>query len=77
MALTLLRPWKAMAQMRFTETRQESETIEMGGVVLGVLVNHQLGVRFVAGNDRLTDMDQSVWPTPEYARRAARQMFGS
>lgn len=81
MMLTLLHPWKATAWMRLTETEQvpaqESETIESDGVVLGTVVRHQLGVRFIAANDRLTDMDQSVWPTQEYARRAARQMFGS
>jgi hypothetical protein len=81
MALTL--PWSRTIN---TKSRQEatdgvqlrdSEPIEVDGVLVGVAVTHQLGVRFIAANDRVGDMDQSVWPTLEYARQAARHLFGS
>jgi hypothetical protein len=54
-----------------------SQLIEMGGVFLGIAVEHELGVRFIAMDERVTDMDQSIWPTLEYARRSAQQMFRS
>lgn len=81
MALTLFDLWKTLKGLWLTGNGQmplrESETIEMDGVLLGVIVSHQLGVRFIAAGDRARDMDQSVWPTPDYARRAARQLFES
>ena len=79
MALAPLGPWKTQS-LPIGNGRgpvRESETIEMDGTLLGVIVSHQLGVRFIAANDSVTDMDQSVWPTPEYARKAARQLFRS
>jgi len=81
MALTL--PWSRSIN---TGSRQEvadgvqsrdSQPIEVDGVVVGVAVTHLLGVQFIADNDLVDDMDQSVWPTLEYARQAARQLFGS
>ena len=81
MALTL--PWSrttnAKSRLGVTDGVQlrDSEPIEVNGVFVGVAVTHQLGVRFIAANDRVGDMDQSVWPTSEYARQAARHLFGS
>jgi hypothetical protein len=81
MALTL--PWSRtiyiISRQEVTDRVQQrdSEPIEVDGVLVGVAVTHQLGVRFIAANDLLGDMDQSVWPTLEYARQAARQLFGS
>jgi hypothetical protein len=40
-------------------------------------VEHELGVRFIAVDDRVTEMDQSIWPTLGYACRSARQLFKS
>jgi hypothetical protein len=82
MALTpQLRSWNIVCRLWATGNGrvpvQESETIKIDGVLLGIVVSHQLGVRFIAGNDRVRDMDQSVWPTQEYARRVARQLFRS
>jgi len=81
MALTLpwLRTINTTSRQEVTDRvqRRDSEPIEVGGVLVGVAVTHQLGVRFIAANDLLGDMDQSVWPTLEYARQAARQLFGS
>jgi hypothetical protein len=74
MALTLLRPWKTSPSLANTHG---SESIEINGAVIGFVVNHQLGFRFIAANHRVTDMDQSVWPTLKSARQAARQLFGS
>ncbi|MEJ0020772.1 MAG: hypothetical protein WDN25_30320 [Acetobacteraceae bacterium] len=56
---------------------RQSEPIEVDGVFLGAAVEHELGVRFIAVDVRVTDMNQSVWPTLEYARLSARQLFRS
>ena len=81
MALTL--PWSRTINTRSRQEATDSvqlgdpEPIEVDGVVVGVAVTHQLGVRFIAANNLLGDMDQSVWPTLKYARQAARHLFGS
>jgi hypothetical protein len=54
---------------------QHSATIEVDGVFLGVAVEHELGVRFIAIHAQVKDMDQSIWPTIQYAQRSARQLF--
>lgn len=54
-----------------------SYPIEVDGVFLGAAVQHELGVRFVAADFRVTDMDQSIWPNLDYARRSVRQLFKS
>ena len=51
------------------------QLIEVDGVVLGAAFKHELGVRFVAADARVTEMDQSLWPDAGYAHRSARQMF--
>jgi hypothetical protein len=56
---------------------RRSRPIEVDGVFLGAAVEHELGVRFVAVDVRMTEMDQSIWPTLEYAYRSARQLFKS
>ncbi len=81
MALTLpwLRTVNTRSRQEVTDSVQlrDSEPIEVDGVFVGVAVTHQLGVRFIAANDLVGDMDQSVWPTLEYAHQAARHLFGS
>ena len=56
---------------------RQSYPIEVDGVLLGAAVEHELGVRFIAVDVRVTDMDQSIWPTLDYARRSVRQLFKS
>ncbi len=56
---------------------RQSRPIEVDGVFLGAAVEHELGVRFIAVDDRVTEMDQSIWPTLDYAYRSARQLFKS
>ncbi len=56
---------------------RQSHPIEVDGVFLGAAVEHELGVRFVAVDVRVADMDQSIWPNRDYAYRSARQMFKS
>jgi hypothetical protein len=56
---------------------RQSEPVEVDGVFLGVAVEHELGVRFIAVDRRVTDMDQSIWPTIQYARSSARQLYKS
>jgi hypothetical protein len=51
--------------------------IEVDGVFLGVAVEHELGVRFIGVNVRVNGMDQSIWPSLEYAYRSALQLFKS
>ena len=54
---------------------RHSATVEVDGVFLGVAVEHELGVRFIAVHDRVREMDQSVWLTIQYAQRSAKQLF--
>jgi hypothetical protein len=56
---------------------RHSRPIEVDGVFLGAAVEHELGVRFIAVDVRMTEMDQSIWPSIEYAYRSARQLFKS
>jgi hypothetical protein len=54
-----------------------SKPIEINGIFLGVAVEHEPGVRFIAVDPRVSDMNQSIWPNVDYARSSARQMFRS
>ncbi len=54
-----------------------SRPIELGGVCVGVAVAHELGVRFIAVDPRVTEMNDSIWPNFDYAKESARQMFRS
>jgi hypothetical protein len=56
---------------------RHSQPIQVDGVFLGVAVEHELGVRFIAIDRLVTDMDQSIWPTLDHAYRSARQLFKS
>ena len=56
---------------------RQSRPIEVDGVFLGAAVEHELGVRFIAVDVRVTEMDQSIWPSLVYAYRSARQLFKS
>jgi hypothetical protein len=56
---------------------RQSYPIEVDGVFLGAAVEHELGVRFIAVDVRVTEMDQSIWPSRDYAQRSARQLFRS
>ena len=49
--------------------------IEVNGILLGNAVEHELGVRFLAADPRVTDMDQTIWPNLDYVYRTARQLF--
>ncbi len=56
---------------------RRSRPIEVDGVFLGAAVEHQLGVRFIAVDVRVTEMDESIWPSLDFAYRSARQLFKS
>jgi hypothetical protein len=56
---------------------RHSRPIEVDGVFLGAAVEHELGIRFIAVDVRVSEMDQSIWPTLDYAYRTARQLFKS
>jgi hypothetical protein len=56
---------------------RHSRLIEVEGVFLGAAVEHELGVRFIAVDVRVAEMDQSIWPNLDYAYRSARQLFKS
>ncbi len=56
---------------------RSSHPIEVDGVFLGTAIGHQLGVRFIALDPLLKEMDQSIWPSLSYAERSARQLFKS
>jgi hypothetical protein len=50
-----------------------TEPIVIDGVLIGALVPREKGIRFVAVDLRVAEMDQSLWPTIERARDAARE----
>jgi len=54
---------------------RHSEPIDIDGVFLGAAVEHELGVRFIAVDVRVTDMNESIWPNLHYAKMSARQLF--
>ncbi len=54
-----------------------SRPVEVDGIFLGVAVEHELGVRFIAVDVRVREMDQSIWPNADYAYRSARQLLKS
>jgi hypothetical protein len=56
---------------------RRSRPIEVDGICLGKVEEHELGVQFIAADDRVNDMDQSIWPNLDYAYRSARQLFKS
>jgi hypothetical protein len=51
------------------------QPIEIDGIFLGAAVPHALGVSFIAADRRVADMDNSIWPTLDYARSAAAQLY--
>nr|WP_294543856.1 hypothetical protein [uncultured Rhodopila sp.] len=67
----------APAQAGSRVAMRQSFPVEVDGVFLGAAVEHELGVRFIAVDVRVTEMDQSIWPNRDYARRSARQLFRS
>jgi hypothetical protein len=42
---------------------RHSKPIEIDGIFLGAAVEHELGVRFIAVDPRVTDMNESIWRT--------------
>ena len=62
---------------RLTVPMRNSRPIEVDGVFLGAAVEHDLGFRFIAVDVRVNDMNQSIWPTWDYAYRSARQLYRS
>jgi hypothetical protein len=79
--------WRNLHQFGATESQspssdrpvpmRQSRPIEVDGVFLGAAVEHEFGVRFIAVDVRVTEMDQSIWPNLDYAYRSARQLFKS
>jgi len=51
-----------------------SVPIQVDGSVVGAAVRQERGVRFIAIDWRVAEMDQSSWHTVEAARYAAEQM---
>jgi hypothetical protein len=56
---------------------RRSHPVQVDGVVLGATVTHELGVRFIAVDVRVAEMDQSIWPSLDYAEKSARQLLKS
>jgi hypothetical protein len=56
---------------------RQSMPVEVDGIFLGAAVEHELGVRFIAVDPRVTDMHQSIWPNVDYAKNSARQLYRS
>jgi hypothetical protein len=51
-----------------------SVPIKVDGGFVGATLPQEKGVRFIATDWRVAEMDQTVWRTPEEARCAAEQM---
>jgi hypothetical protein len=58
-------------------TTQPATPIAVKGQCVGTAIAHQLGVLFVALDERVSDMDRSIWPSAKYAEDAALQMLKS
>ena len=58
-------------------TTQPAIPIAVNGQYVGTAIHHQLGVQFLAVDFRVSDMNLSIWPSAEYAERAASQLFKS
>ena len=58
-------------------TTQQATPIAVNGQRIGTAIRHQLGVLFLAADDRVLDMDRSIWPSVQYAESAASQMLKS
>jgi hypothetical protein len=67
----------ASAHREQISATRHSRPIEVDGVFLGAAIEHELGVRFIAVDVRVTEMNQSIWPSVDYAYRSARQLFRS
>jgi hypothetical protein len=57
------------------EGQSSFQPLEIDGVVLGVAIPHALGFSFIAADRRVAEMDNSIWPTLDYARDAAVQLY--
>ena len=52
-----------------------SHTIDANGVFIGAAVRLGQGYRFVAVDLRVEELDGSIWPTLDDARRLARHLY--
>jgi hypothetical protein len=53
----------------------QSIPIEVNGSLVGAAVRQANGVRFIATDLRVAEMDQTLWPAAADALRAAQQML--
>jgi len=51
-----------------------SVPIQVDGNLVGAAVRQEKGVRFIATDFRVAEMDQSLWPSADRARQAAEQL---
>jgi hypothetical protein len=51
-----------------------SVPIQVDGNLVGAAVRQETGVRFIATDFRVAELDQTQWPTAAEALRAAEQM---
>ena len=51
--------------------------IEVDGIFVGAAVRQERGVRFIATDLRVAEMDQTFWPTAEDVLRAAKQVMNT
>jgi hypothetical protein len=52
----------------------QSVAIEVDGSLVGAALRQDNGVRFIATDIRVAEMDQTVWPAAADVRQAAEQM---
>ncbi len=53
----------------------QSITIQFDGSIVGAAVPQEKGVRFIAIDGRVVELDQTVWPSAADVRRAVEKML--
>jgi hypothetical protein len=53
----------------------QSIPIQFDGSIVGVAVHREKGVRFIAIDMRVAELDQTVWPAAADVRRAVEKML--
>jgi hypothetical protein len=53
----------------------QSHVIEIDGLFVAAAIQHDQGYRIVAIDPRIEELDGSVWPTLDHARRLAGSLL--
>jgi hypothetical protein len=73
LTIASLTHWCSVAQEAYQ--MWHSVPIEVDGSIVGAAVRQENGVRFIATDLRVAEMDQTLWPAAADVLRAAKQML--